>query len=305
MTYLVASVGLSNTYDFWRQRTNDLALAANNFALTVVGGNSRPTTGNAALNGRFQANVISVPTSIAGGTTGNPTTLFTASAFAVPNNLVIGSSFDFFTAADNTTSSPAGQVLGTTSNTSSFVITNYSTSSVGSTLVGAKSRAATIGSRTIVANNDTIFNIIAEADNSSTYNQTASIKFIVDATPSGGVIPARITFNTANTSTAVPAERVRINNLGYVGIAQTSPAYPLDIVGDINFTGVLRNNGNFFSGGAKGNYAMQNQVFYENDQEVTGDYSITSGKNAMSAGPVNINSGITVTIPAGSRWVIV
>jgi hypothetical protein len=56
-------------------------------------------------------------------------------------------------------------------------------------------------------------------------------------------------------------------------------------------------------GGASGGGA--NQVFYENDQTVTVDYTITSGKNAMSAGPVTIDTGITVTVPSGSTWVIV
>ena len=45
-------------------------------------------------------------------------------------------------------------------------------------------------------------------------------------------------------------------------------------------------------------------VFYENSQEVTADYTISSGKNAMTAGPVSIASGVSVTIPTGSRWVI-
>lgn len=45
-------------------------------------------------------------------------------------------------------------------------------------------------------------------------------------------------------------------------------------------------------------------VFYENDQEVTVDYTITSGKSASSTGPISIASGVTVTIPDGSRWVI-
>lgn len=47
------------------------------------------------------------------------------------------------------------------------------------------------------------------------------------------------------------------------------------------------------------------QVFVENDQTVTTNYTITSGKNAMSAGPVTINSGVTVTIPTGSVWTVV
>ena len=47
------------------------------------------------------------------------------------------------------------------------------------------------------------------------------------------------------------------------------------------------------------------QVFYNNDQSVTTNYSIPSGKNSMTAGPVTINNGVTVTIPNNSVWVIV
>jgi hypothetical protein len=47
------------------------------------------------------------------------------------------------------------------------------------------------------------------------------------------------------------------------------------------------------------------RVFYENDQIVTTAYTITSGKNAMTAGPITINDGIAVTIPDGSTWTVV
>jgi hypothetical protein len=45
-------------------------------------------------------------------------------------------------------------------------------------------------------------------------------------------------------------------------------------------------------------------VFVENSLTVTTDYTITSGKSASSVGDLTINSGVTVTIPTGSRWVI-
>ena len=51
--------------------------------------------------------------------------------------------------------------------------------------------------------------------------------------------------------------------------------------------------------------ASTNQVFFENDTTVGVGYSITSGKNAMSAGPISINAGIAVTVPSGSSWTIV
>lgn len=56
-------------------------------------------------------------------------------------------------------------------------------------------------------------------------------------------------------------------------------------------------------GGATGGGA--DTVFVENSQTVTTNYTITSGKSAMSAGPITINSGVTVTVPSGSRWVVV
>jgi len=46
-------------------------------------------------------------------------------------------------------------------------------------------------------------------------------------------------------------------------------------------------------------------VFFENNQTVTNSYTIGTNKNAMSAGPVTINTGVTVTIPANQSWVIV
>jgi hypothetical protein len=60
---------------------------------------------------------------------------------------------------------------------------------------------------------------------------------------------------------------------------------------------------NLVAGSAIG--GSTDQVFYENGQTVTANYTITSGKNAVSAGPVTINTSITVTVPTGSRWVIV
>jgi hypothetical protein len=56
-------------------------------------------------------------------------------------------------------------------------------------------------------------------------------------------------------------------------------------------------------GGASG--AGSDDIFYENGLIVTGSYTLTPNKNAMSAGPITINSGVTVTIPSGQSWVIV
>jgi hypothetical protein len=42
-----------------------------------------------------------------------------------------------------------------------------------------------------------------------------------------------------------------------------------------------------------------------NSNAVSTSYTIPTNYNAMSAGTVTINNGVTVTVPSGSRWVIV
>jgi hypothetical protein len=66
-----------------------------------------------------------------------------------------------------------------------------------------------------------------------------------------------------------------------------------------------------YSGGAWGSVGggatggATDDVFYENGQTVTTNYTLTTNKNAVSAGPITINSGVTVTVPSGQSWVIV
>ena len=44
---------------------------------------------------------------------------------------------------------------------------------------------------------------------------------------------------------------------------------------------------------------------YEHEHTIDANYSISSGSNGMSAGPITISSGYSVTVPSGSTWVIV
>jgi len=41
-----------------------------------------------------------------------------------------------------------------------------------------------------------------------------------------------------------------------------------------------------------------------NNQTVSVSYTIASGNSAMSAGPITLSSGVSVTISSGSRWVV-
>lgn len=56
-------------------------------------------------------------------------------------------------------------------------------------------------------------------------------------------------------------------------------------------------------GGATG--GGSDEIFIENGQTVTTNYTIPVGRNAMSTGAITVNSGVAVTVSSGSRWVIV
>lgn len=104
---------------------------------------------------------------------------------------------------------------------------------------------------------------------------------------------------TASNSSRITAPKDTLNNL-VTGLARK--AGTLLYATDANRL-FVDNGSNLTSvGGATG--GGSNAVFYENDQTITQNYTITSSKNAMSTGTITINAGVTVTIPSGSRWVI-
>ena len=71
----------------------------------------------------------------------------------------------------------------------------------------------------------------------------------------------------------------------------------------VQFEGYKNSVWGAIGGGATG--GGSDDVFYENGQTVTTNYTLSTNKNAVTAGPVTVNSGVTVTIPSGSSWVVV
>jgi hypothetical protein len=54
-------------------------------------------------------------------------------------------------------------------------------------------------------------------------------------------------------------------------------------------------------GGGSSGYGL----LYENNTIAATSYTITAGKNAMSAGPITVNAGVVITVPVGSVYTIV
>jgi hypothetical protein len=55
-------------------------------------------------------------------------------------------------------------------------------------------------------------------------------------------------------------------------------------------------------GGATGGGA--DEIFIENGQNVTVNYTLPATKNALSTGPITIDSGVEVTVSSGARWLV-
>lgn len=47
------------------------------------------------------------------------------------------------------------------------------------------------------------------------------------------------------------------------------------------------------------------EIFFESEQTANNTYTITANKNALTTGPLTIASGATVTVPSGTRFVII
>ena len=104
-------------------------------------------------------------------------------------------------------------------------------------------------------------------------------------------------------SGATPAAYNSSYNITY--ISSTSFSYTMASNPGGNATVVGTYEAHLWSdigGGATG--GGTDQVFVQNGQTVTATYTISTGQNAMSVGPITINSGISVTVPSGQRWVI-
>lgn len=145
---------------------------------------------------------------------------------------------------------------------------------------------ANIADIVAVANNEVNIDIVA--------TNISDINTAVDELPN---LSARVQKTGDNASAAIPAgTQIQRDSTPLPGYFR----FNIDLG---KFEGYNGTSWGSVGGGATGGGA--DEIFIENKQSVTASYTIPTGKNAMSTGPITVESGAVVTVQAGSRWVII
>lgn len=96
-------------------------------------------------------------------------------------------------------------------------------------------------------------------------------------------------------------ERVRVGPAGQIGIAGANYGTSGQVLTSGGASGAI--TWAAASAGATG--GGSDQWALEHDNTITTTYTISTGKNVVSAGPLSINAAATITVPANSSWVVV
>jgi hypothetical protein len=114
----------------------------------------------------------------------------------------------------------AGLSVAGTGNSSFIAAARYnSASAFGADLSLLRSRNGTVGSHTVVQNNDVLGSISFLGSDGSTFISGARIFGEVDGTPGANDMPGRLIFSTTSDGAASPTERLRITSAGVLQVA--------------------------------------------------------------------------------------
>jgi hypothetical protein len=136
-----------------------------------------------------------------------------------------------------------------------------------------------------------------------TYGRVTSVT--TAANPQGTVTSVAATVPAFLSVSGTP-----ITTSGTLAISYSGTALPvanggtgLTLAGTAGY--VLTSNGTAWVSAAPVSSNITAQGLFENANTISANYTIGTNNNAVSAGPITINSGVVVTVPSGSVWVVV
>ena len=204
----------------------------------------------------------------------------------------------------------------TTANTASTTAGNAVTTA-NNAVSTANSAVTTAGSAVTTANN------AVTTANSAVYTANAASS---TANAAAAAVANALLFTTVANVAAIPASpanNAAVEVIDSTGIQSFTPlaGIPAGFIGDsgLSVRIVYTTASNtwswiqYFPNDPEDRYANVadgatgaglDKIFFQNDQTVTTSYTIPSGKNALSTGPIGISVGIDVTVSANSTWVI-
>ena len=287
----IANVQLSDTFNQWRVRTNVISTRLNQFAINESRLYANTLNANVTfevVTGAANTNIFSDHMNVTANTvfSGNvnvgklvSTSTISASAFVGDGSGLSGAGATVARSLEgNHSATPAGNLAllftgvtsGSLATANVFIATGTSSGLVFNPNTGVLTANSFSGDGSNLTGAGATVNV-------SLAGQNANLPILFTGVTSGSLA-------TANVETS----RLTFNpNTGVL----TANSFSGD---GSSLTGVAAAKG----GGT-------DLIFYESDQNATTNYSITSGKNAMAPGTLTVNSGVTITVPSGSRLVIV
>jgi hypothetical protein len=165
------------------------------------------------------------------------------------------------------------------------------------------------------SNFTTITNELNDLNNYSNFSlDTGTANAIVCNFPAGITTTTiatgcQVSFEAANANTGATTLLVQVNSVTILaataiknedGSALSGAEFRLGGIYTVVYDGTYW----VLAGGGGGGGAEAGGAIYENTQSINANYTITTNKNGFSVGPITVASGVTVTVPSGSRYVI-
>ena len=189
-------------------------------------------------------------------------------------------------------------------------------------LASGVATAGTTGSSTLipVVTIDTYGRVTSITTASNPQGTVTSVTGTAPVVSSGGATPA-ISMAAANTTTNGYLTSTDWNTFNGKGSGTVTSVGGTGTVNGLTLTGTVTSTGNLTLGGTldlssppaiggtapnsvKGTVIQATNGIVVNSNTVSASYTIPSGSSAMSAGPMTVASGQSVTVSSGSRWVV-
>jgi hypothetical protein len=267
----------------------DVAFSSADVTLTLTDTNNAQTARNLRLN--------------LTGTSGGARNLILGSGCQIEKLYLVNNGLADAVTVKNTTGTgiavPAGKSTFVYNNGTDVVdaVSYFSGTLVSSaaTITGGSINSTAIGGSTAAAG---AFTTLAASGNTTLTGDLAVNGNTTLGNASGDTI-------TLNAATATIPNNLNFNGTGTVRLPNgTTGQRPTPAAGMIryNTTSGLFEGYTTQWGGIGG--ASADGAVYENAQTISNNYTMTTNFNGESVGPITIASGVTVTIPSGSRYVI-